>query len=62
MGWRYALDKSPSGGQQRMFCNINPLDGDLCVGYRYPSFEQLGPDGDFLIETYAVSRYAESYG
>ena len=26
------------------FPNTYPLDGDLSGGYRYPAFEQLGPD------------------
>ena len=35
----YPLDNSTG------FASVYPLDSDLSVGQRYPSFEQLGPDG-----------------
>ena len=35
----YPLDNSIG------FASVYPLDSDLSGGQRYPSFEQLGPDG-----------------
>ena len=42
------------------FPNTYPLDSDLSSGYRYPSFEQLGPESDLFTSALIWNRLCKT--